>query len=171
MNMIQCTTEEDYEKFAMFYLRNRNAFDDAFDLPYTVLDALGSLTIMIKETRILFVSDEQQEVIGAVCYSYGTRGNHFEDKHVVFVDCVLIIKEYRSSLFFVRYFLKMIEHIANENRNVKEFRFYAHRTHQYVHRLYSKFATVIAEIEDYSGIKDVYSVEFDGLVQYLEKFR
>lgn len=165
MDMIECVTDEDYEKFAFFFLHNRKIFDDM----YPLLESIGSLYVMIDETTILLFSRQQDGVIAAASYTFGTRECNFEDKDVVFIDCVLIKKEYQNSRLFVRSFRQMLQHIAKEHKEVKEVRFNAYRHHYYIHELYKKFATIIGEREDFFGIQDVFSVEFDCLVQYLDQ--
>ncbi|MGG3801164.1 hypothetical protein [Metabacillus fastidiosus] len=166
MKMIKCVAEEDYEKFTYFFLRNRNEFDDV----YPILDTVGSIYTMISETNILLFYDNDK-VIAAMSYSYGTRECNFEDKHIVFIDCSLIENKYRKSYLFIRGFQEVVRHMAEENKDCKEVRFYAYRHHKYIHRLYKKFATVIEEKEGYFGLQDVFSVEFDRLVTYLGRFK
>ncbi|MFF5993253.1 hypothetical protein AAGS61_00705 [Lysinibacillus sp. KU-BSD001] len=166
MELVLCKKEEDYEKFILFFLRNRNIFSN----DYSLLEAVGSLYIMMGETNIVNFINDEGEIIAAICYSYGTRENNFEDKHIVFVDCAIIEKQYQGSLVFVRYFQQWIKYLEREDEKPEEIQFHAHRHHKYVHRLYNKFAKVIGEAEDQFGIKDVFSVEYDRLVAYLDRF-
>ncbi|OKL35310.1 hypothetical protein [Domibacillus mangrovi] len=169
MKLVKCVTEEDYEKFVFFFLHNRHLFDEAFGINYSLFNAIGSLYLMLGDVNVVLILDEQDEVIGLACYTYGTRENDFEDQHIVFVDCGVLKPDYRSSLVFFRYFKQLIQQMKEENDDITEFRFYAYRHHTYTQRLYRKFATVIGETEDQFAVKDIFSVEFSRLAQYLDK--
>lgn len=166
MHIMKCKTEEDYEKFAIFFLQNRNMFDDM----YPILETLGSLSIMIEETNLLLFYNTQQEVIAAASYTLGLREDHFKNKEIVFIDCALLKKEYQNSRSFVNGFSQMLKHILEEHKEVKEVQFYAYRHHEYIHRLYKKFANIIGDSEGYFGMQDIFSVEFEKLMQFLEGF-
>lgn len=166
MEIVQCKTDKDYEKFAVFFLQNRNIFDDM----YPILDTLGSLYVMIEETNLLLFQNIHEEVFVAASYTLGVREDQFKNKHIVFIDCALLKKEYQNTRSFVKGFLQMLKHILEEHPEVKEVQFYAYRHHGYIHRLYKKFATIIDEKEGYFGMQDVFSVEFYKLTTFLEEF-
>ncbi|RUL50343.1 MULTISPECIES: hypothetical protein [Lysinibacillus] len=170
MRLLKCQQEEEYERFVYFLLQNRNMFDEAFGVSYSLFDAIGSLYLILGQENVLLILDEQEEMIGFACYTYGTRENQFEDQHIAFVNCAVLKPNYRRSRAFLYYFKQLTKLMKEEKDDIKEFRFYAYRHHNYTQRLYRKFATVIGEIEDQFAIKDIFSVEFSQLCEYLEQF-
>lgn len=164
--VVSCMTEEDYEKFVLFFFQNRKLF--AHDT-YNVATAIESIHIMLTEAKILLLM-ENDEVIATMCYTYGTREKNFEDQSIVFIDCALLKEEYQGSTYFVQLFKQALDYIAEERKGVEEVQFQAYRHHQYVHNLYSKFAKVIGQRIDVVEPVDIFSVKFQRLIKYLERF-
>ncbi|GLC89493.1 hypothetical protein [Lysinibacillus piscis] len=162
MRMFECQTEEDYERFAVFFLQNRNSFDDM----YSILGSIGSLYAIIESSIILLVCNNEGDVIAAVSYTLNPPDN----PNMALINCALLQKEYQSSLVFVQGFYQMTQHIAANYPQVTEVQFEVYRHHYYIHNLYQKFASIIAEKEGDFGIQDIFAVDFATLTNYLQRF-
>jgi len=161
-----CRTDDDFAKFAHFFIRHRKAFSDRFSLVNAILHMLYT----IEESRIMIIESEADQTIGAMLYRYQTAdGNPDPDGDTAFVDSVVLIAALRSSRMFVRGFRHLVRHMLTENPKVQTFQFCAMQSNVYLTRLYSKFASIIGEKEGEFGMEHIFSADIRALAQYLGK--
>ncbi|GIP33419.1 GNAT family N-acetyltransferase [Paenibacillus sp. J2TS4] len=164
--MKRCESDEDFAQFTLFLIRHSTEFHSRFSFAEALEHFLG----IINNCRILLAMDRHNQLIGWVNYWYATADYEF-DPHgeLAFIDSVIINKEYRSGRVFLKGFQDMICLIAEENRQVKTVQFHALADNAYLNRLYSKFAHIVGSSEGYFGSENVYSTDFDQLLQYLKE--
>jgi len=138
--MVICSNDDDYESFARFFMENRNAFYR----PYDVKSASSIISQSIQHGNIILFYNKLDEPVGLIIYYIGTRQNNFEDKHVAYIDFILIRKDYHGT----RVFLDGMKAIAEvlEPTGIREIRFGADADNRYLKVLYGKLAKVVDRI-------------------------
>lgn len=160
----RCESDQDYAQFTLYFIRHRADFNPEFSLQDTLTHVLESL----HDSHIVLVEDDLGTVVGWIHYRYVTADHQTTPEgEIVFVNSVIVAEKYRSSRTFIRGFRHLVKQIAEENKSVKQFQFYAQSNNVYLNRLYAKFADVIGEREGYFGTENIYSTNFDQLYQYL----
>lgn len=150
--------DEDYARFARFYLANCDAFDEQ----YMLHDALLHLIHTIQQTHLLLFDDEQGHVSAFIQYHYT------EDQRTAFIESAVLAKKYRSSRAFFAGLRDVVLWICQENPEVQSIQFYAVANNRYTNRLYSKFA-VWTDIQVRNGrTEHVYTADLDPLLIYLK---
>lgn len=86
--------DEDYARFARFYLTN----SDEFDEQYMLHDALLHLISTVQQAHLLLFDDEQGLLSAFIQYRYT------EDRHTAFIDSAILAEKYRSSRVFLQDF-------------------------------------------------------------------
>ncbi|USG63290.1 GNAT family N-acetyltransferase [Brevibacillus ruminantium] len=159
-----CQSDEDYAKFANYFIRNRKDFHHQFSLS----DTLEHILMTSPDSQIILIEDREQKVIGWAHYEYTTNDDEIEAAHeTVFVHSVILDKEYRSSWTFIKGFRYMVNQIAEQNRHIGQFQFSALESNVYLNRLYAKFAERTGALEGEYGREFIYSTDFARLYSYL----
>lgn len=164
MKMIPCQTEDELEAFVLFFFEHRSAFAGGF----TVMEAVGSLSVLLAETETVLFYHRDGELLGALNYTYGTREHDFHNRDVLFIDSALIKEKFRNTRSFVQGFRQFLRYAAEKNPLIKEVQFHAYRHDVRVHRLYQKLSIVVDTHEDEIGEKDVFSRAFSDLKAFLD---
>lgn len=86
--------DEDYARFARFYLTN----SDEFDEQYMLHDALLHLISTVQQEHLLLFDDEQGQLSAFIQYRYTEDGN------TAFIDSAILAEKYRSSRIFLQGF-------------------------------------------------------------------
>ncbi|PZT53801.1 hypothetical protein [Paenibacillus silvae] len=150
--------DEDYARFARFYLAN----SDEFDEQYMLHDALFHLIDTIQQTHLLLFDDDQGQLSAFIQYRY------IENVHTAFIDSAVLVKKYRSSRVFFAGLRDVVLWICEENRHVQTIQFHAAANNRYINRLYSKFA-VWTDVQVRNGrTEHVYTAELEPLLVYLK---
>jgi len=162
----KCVSPEDYAQFTVYFIRNRQDFS----VEFTLCDTLFHILDSIDQSHILLIFDPMNTVIGWGHYRYVNKEHqHDPAGEIVFVESVIVSKEYRSTRMFVTGLCYVVNQIARENTHVKLFQFRAQEQNVYLNRLYSKFSQVSGQHEGNYGIENIYSSEFHQLQSYLNR--
>ncbi|MDR7317507.1 GNAT family N-acetyltransferase [Brevibacillus nitrificans] len=162
----KCTSDEDYAKFTLYFIRHRREFHPFF----TLYDTLSHIFETLPHARIILVEDLKDNIIGWGHYQYDNTDYQDEPQgEIVLVNSVILDQKFRSSRLFIHGFRYLANQIAEENPSVKLFQFSAREDHPYLNRLYSKFAKSIGKRKGYVGTENIYSTEFDSLLSYLNR--
>lgn len=162
----KCISDEDYVQYTLYLIRNRAQFNNQYGL----LDILVHTMDQLEYSHIILIEDSDCDgkLIGWGNYRYVNDDHQVDpDGEIAFVDSTIIAPEYRGSRVFLKGFRFLVKQISEENSRVKLFRFYARTENVYLNRLYSKFANMIGQHESDYGTENIYSVEFDQLLRYL----
>jgi len=162
-----CSSEMYQQTYLSFLLEHY----DRLGLPYSypvALSFLSSPILMDREAFLCF--NDEDEVIGAFSYIYGTGENQYEDKHVIQVQVVFILEKYRVTRLFLQAIQFLIEHITDLEEDVRELRFWTPANDR-LRRLFSKFAEKIDSVDTVFGPIDEYRTAFSDLRAYAAKFR
>ncbi|CAI8981476.1 N-acetyltransferase domain-containing protein [Brevibacillus sp. IT-7CA2] len=162
-----CSAEMYYEKYMAFLLENYDQLRMPYSFPVT-LSFLASPVLMEGKAFLCFNDDD--EVIGAFSYIYGTGENQYEDKHIVQIQVVYFLEQYRSSRLFLHALQYVTEYIAYMEEDVKEFRFWT-SSDDSLRKLFSKIAERIASVETANGPLDEYRASFLAWQSYAAKFQ
>lgn len=159
-----CTSDADYAKFTLYFIRHRREFHPFF----TLYDTLSHIFVTLPHARIILVEDLNDNVIGWGHYQYYSADYQDDPQgEIVLVNSVILDQKFRSSRLFIHGFRHLANQIAEENPSIKLFQFSAREDHPYLNRLYSKFAQPIGKREGYNGTENIYSTEFERLLFYL----
>lgn len=160
-----CRTDEDFVQFTLFFIRHHKDFSSNFSLSDTLMHTLET----IQTSHIQLILDDSNRTIGWVVYRYVTADYEpHPEGEIVFIDSVIITKEYRSSRLFVTGLRQLLRHIAAENRHVRTFQFFALQNDRYLTRLYSKFATITGQRDGYHGTENIFSNDFHNVLKYFD---
>lgn len=163
----RCANDEDYAQVSLFMLKNRRDWHPSF----TTVDVVTLVYSYITIGALILVMNTRGETVAFGAYYRGTPELDYQDEQkVVFVDSVIVAREYRSTRVFVRGFQYMLSQMVADNPVVDEFHFVALSENQYLKSLYSKFANYSHSREGSVGMEDVYIVEVSILKAFLEQF-
>lgn len=161
-----CVSAEDYAQFTLYFIRNRQDFS----VEFTLCDTLFHIIDSIDQSQIILIFDPMNTVIGWGHYRYvNTQNQHDPAGEIVFVESVIVSKEYRSTRLFVTGLCYLVNQIARENTHVRLLQFRAQEQNVYLNRLYSKFAQISGQHEGNYGMENLYSSEFQRLQSYLNR--
>ncbi|WP_028552093.1 hypothetical protein [Paenibacillus sp. UNC451MF] len=162
----RCEGDEDLARFTLYFIQNRKDFSNDFTLNDTIIHVLE----YVRDSHIIMIEDDRQHMIGWGHYCYVDENNEKKpDGEIAFVYSVILKEACRSSRIFWQGFHHMVNQIAEENSNVRHFRFHARQNNTYLNRLYSKFARIIGSREGEYGVDNVYSTEISELLRYLNR--
>ena len=159
-----CRSDEDYARFTVFYIRNRHLFHEHFSLVESLCHILQTIT----DTEIMLIEDEQEGIVG--WGHYGTVDCGYEpdpEGSILFMHSIIVAPESRSHRLFWHGFRALVSQVAEDQPQVREFRFLALRDNAYLNRLYSKFARVTGQREGMHGDENIYVTGFEELKRYL----
>ncbi|MDT9720080.1 hypothetical protein QVE09_14280 [Paenibacillus sp. ClWae2A] len=150
--------DEDYARFARFYLTN----SDEFDEQYMLHDALLHLISTVQQAHLLLFDDEQGQLSAFIQYRYT------KDRNTAFIDSAILAEKYRSSRVFFAGLRDVVLWICEENCDIQTLQFHAVAENRYINRLYSKFAKR-TDVQVRNGrTEHVYTAELDTLLAYLK---
>ncbi|MEK5257424.1 hypothetical protein [Paenibacillus sp. FSL E2-0201] len=162
----RCENDADYAKASLFILNNRRDLHPGF----TTVDMIALIYSYLSEGQILNIMDINGQVIAIAAYYQGTPDLHFEDKHVAYVDNVILDRAHRNTRVFIRGFNGLIEQIIQDHPETEEFRFAALNDNAYLQKLYSKFAKLSYTREGELGKENIYSTEISSIRALLAQF-
>ncbi|WP_052310088.1 hypothetical protein [Paenibacillus senegalensis] len=105
---------------------------------YMLDEALLHLIQTLPDTLIMLVENDLGELIAFIQYQYGKQPDSGE--MLLTIETAILASDYRKSRVFYEGFRSILQHILEENPEVKQVQFYALADHRYLNRLYSKFA-------------------------------
>jgi len=150
--------DNDYARFARFYLKHSEQFDEQ----YMLHDALLHLITTIPETPLLLLDDEEGRLAGFIQYRY------MDNNVKAFIESAILIEAYRSSRAFFHGFRDLVRVMLEETESkVQHVHFHAAATNDYVNRLYGKFARFSGSVDRNGRIEHVYVTGMDDLLRYL----
>ncbi|OMF23858.1 hypothetical protein BK133_23500 [Paenibacillus sp. FSL H8-0548] len=159
-----CQSGTDFAEYTLFFIKHRADFKRQFSLSDTLLHILQASA----DDKIMLIKSPQNETIGWVHFKYLASSYESDPQgEIAFVDSVIIDNAYRSSRLFIEGFRHLISHIAEENKQVKQFEFHCLASQPYLNRLYSKFATLKAQRECDDELENIYLADFLQLQLYL----
>ena len=161
-----CKSDEDFVKYALFFIQHRKDFSRSFSLS----DVLMHILEKVGDSHIILLLDEMDHTIAWMNYQYVTQDYELHPEgEIALVDSVVMADHHRGSRLFLNGFRYLVNHIYQENPHVRIFQFHALADHVYLTRLYSKFATIIGQREGYNGMDNVFSTDFSKLIRYLNR--
>ncbi|XOK60697.1 hypothetical protein ACJ7K1_29990 [Paenibacillus elgii] len=162
-----CASEKYQEKYIEFMLMNYQKLNLPYSFPLT-LSFLAS-PILMKEEAILCFNDED-ELVGALGYIYGTGENDYQDTHIVQIQAVFLLDEYRRTRLFLRGLQYLTQFIAQSNRPVTELRFWTPAQDD-LRKLCGKLAERTDVRDTAFGTMEEYRAPFSDWHAYAMKFR
>lgn len=156
-----CETDEHFEKYARFMIKNRK------EIHIEVKDLIPAICDHFNVGRIIIVLNENDDVIAAVSYFIGRSEDISEDDEIAFLDSTILLEQYRTGFIFIRGLKSIVDDIIQTNRTVKEIRLVVHENNKYVQKLYGKFAKCIEKRDEHYLI---YSTSIETLQTYINKF-
>ncbi|MFS0725579.1 GNAT family N-acetyltransferase [Paenibacillus sp. 1P07SE] len=158
-----CRSDADYARYVLYYIRNRHLFSERMNL----LDTLFHVLTSLQETRILLILSED-DLIG--WGQFGIVGESYRpdpEGTIMFMHSTVVDPAFRSNGLFLRGFRELIDSVAGETPQIREFHFFAQRDNAYLNRLYGKFARVIGQREGLHGEENIFATGMDELKRYL----
>ncbi|WP_068775879.1 hypothetical protein [Paenibacillus sp. FJAT-26967] len=162
-----CSTEAYQEKYLTFLLDHYSELNLPYSFPMT-LTFLAS-PILVKEEAFLCFNDED-EVVGAFGYIFGTGENNYEDSNVVQIQTMFIKEPYRTSRLFLETMQYVMQYMAQLNRKVTEICFWT-PVRDDLHTLLNKLFKQTAAQDTIYGRLEQYRASFSELYEYAMRFR
>lgn len=162
-----CSTYNYHSKYIDFLLEH---YTD-LQLPYPFAATLGYIAspLLMGNEAVLAFNDEDQ-VVGAFGYIHGTGEKDYRDVQIIQIQSVYITKAYRGTGLFVQGLQFLLEHVSMQPTAVEELRFWAPNQPD-SHKLFSKFATLVAGRHSESVPVSEYRLSPEELRTYLAKFK
>ncbi|WP_166238511.1 hypothetical protein [Paenibacillus turpanensis] len=159
----RCTSDEALAKASLFAIENRHALHPSFG----TLDIVSLLCSHITQGHLIYITDEDNRVLGMMTYYHGTPDKNFEDTEVAFVNFAIMARAYRGTRLFVKSLYYMVELITEAHPDVRELRLNALSENTYLCRLYSKFAHASHTQESALGEETVFCVRIHQIKSIL----
>jgi hypothetical protein len=163
----RCQNDEELAKISLFILNNRHDLHPS----YSTLDMVALLYSYITEGILVYTVDDQNKVLGASAYYLGTREHNFEDRHIAYVDIVIVDKTERGTRVFIQGLIYLIDHISHTHPDVEEIQFSALSDNKYICKLYGKFAKASYTRDGAIGEETVFSEKISILKHQLKRFQ
>ncbi len=162
-----CRSDDDYARYAQFYIRHYPHFSKG----YTLVDALMHMLESMQHARIMLIEDESGQVISWGHYRFcNAEGEPNPSGTTVFIDSVVVDPARRSNRLFVRGFRQLLQCIEEDNPAVQNITFNALADNAYLNRLYGKFAAVSGERSGMHGPERSYAASFAAVKRYMQRF-
>jgi hypothetical protein len=161
-----CSTEMYQQTYMEFLLKHYAQLNLPYSYPVT-LSFLASPIMMEREAFLCF--NDEEEVVGAFSYIYGTGDNQYEDVHVIQIQVAFLLEDYRSTRLFLQALQFLTEYISHLGENVEELRFWTPADEK-LRRLFGKIAENTASVDTSFGTLDEYRASFSSLQAYGAKF-
>jgi hypothetical protein len=161
-----CSHDEDYAKVSLFFLENRHDLHPA----YSTMDMVYLIYCYITQGHLLYIEDEEHQVIAASAYYVGTPEHDFTDKDIALLDIAIFNKAYRGTRLFIRGLCFKVNLIIERHPEVQELRLVAHASNNYVSKLYSKLTTSSYSREGPLGEEIIFCVKIHQLRATLNRF-
>lgn len=162
-----CSSEMYQQKYLEFLLEHYKQLHLPYPFPVS-LSFIASPVLMERESFLCF--NEEDEIIGAFGYIYGTGENEYEDTHIVQIQIAFLQEKYRRTKLFLKGLQFLTQYIAQLDKEVEEFRFWA-PANSYLRGLFSKIAKREASSETAFGSIDEYRASFPAWHTYAAGFR
>ncbi len=163
-----CENDEDYAQFTLFFLQHRQQFN----VHYSLEDALMHLIESMEHSKVLFVYNAEQEVIGTAHYWPVSEGNTFDPNgKIIFVSSALLVPEARNSRTFLLGLRDIVARIREQMPHIEKMKFYAEASNGYTNRLYSKFAQNIGTNESNYRLENIYEATIDQLERFIHRLK
>jgi len=162
----RCESDEALAAVSLFAIENRRELHPSFG----TLDMVSLLCSHITQGHVIYISDDDNRVLGMMTYYHGTPEKQFEDNDVAFVNFAIMDRAYRGSRLFAKGLYYMVELIAEAHPDVKELRFNALSENAYLCRLYAKFAAASFTQDSPLGEETVFCAKIHQLRATLSRF-
>lgn len=162
-----CSTEFYQMKYLEFLLEHYSQLNLPYPFPIAY-SFMVSPILMRRESILCF--NEEDEVVGALGYIYGTGKGNYEDRHIVQIQLVFLLEKYRKTSLFIKGLQFLLQSIDQLNREVQELRFLAPAADD-LRRLLAKMADRTASHATEYGPIDEYRASFLAWRTYASKFR
>lgn len=162
-----CATAMYQAKYLDFMLKH---YDD-LGMPYPFMVSFGFIASpVLMEKEAILCLDEENEVVGALGYIFGTGEKQYEDKQVVQMQAVYLDKAFRGTRLFLKGLQFLLHHLKHQPVSVTELVFWTGQD-PFMNRLAAKFASLESVTESEFGRLSAYRVPVPDLEAYLHKFR
>ncbi|MCD1258544.1 hypothetical protein B5M42_006820 [Paenibacillus athensensis] len=155
----RCANDEELAKVSLFALANKREMHAALG----TLDMVSQLVSYMTHGHLLYLADDEDQVVGIIAYYHGTPEQEFKNKEVAFVDAAILGQAYRGTRIFIRGLRYMVDAIIEAHPDVQELRFIAFAENTYLCRLYAKFSKISSTREGPFGKETVFSVKIHNL--------
>lgn len=161
-----CRTDDDLAQASLFLLSHKRDLHPA----YTTLEMVALLYSYATQGQLVYVTNEEQRVVGAAAYYYGTPEQGYQDKDVALIDVAIADQAYRGTRMFLQGLRFLVASIAEGGPQVREVRLSALADNDYLCRLYAKFTSHRYERQGTHGKEFVFCVKIHTLKGFLSKF-
>jgi hypothetical protein len=162
----RCVSDEALADVSLFAIENRHELHPSFG----TLDMVSLLCSHITEGHLIYITNDDNRVLGMMTYYHGTPEKEFADKEIAFVNFAIMDRAYRGTRLFAKGLYYMVELIIEAHPEVQELRFNALSENDYLCRLYSKFARASHTQESKLGEETVFCVKTHQLTTTLSRF-
>lgn len=163
-------TDEMKAAFSSFFIKHREQFSKDM-----ILDAaLIHLLSYIERSSIVLSYDEKDQLIAAANYwtiSSSDDVTYDPEGKIMFISSSLIVEHERSSRVFMHGFRDMINHVHGSNPAIHTVVFTARADHDYLNKLYSKFARFAKQVEGLHGNENLYETDLIALMNFLNRLK
>lgn len=155
----RCETEQELADVSLFLLARRRDLDPSF----ITLDVLGMLYGYMTQGELHAARDEEGRVVGALSLYIGSPESDFADKHVAYVDMVILDPARKGTRTFLKLLSYMARHMREAHPEATHARFIAQTGNEYLCRLYRKLAEPVGTRDDKGGQVTVFFAKISDI--------
>lgn len=162
----RCETEDEQARVSLFVLERRRDIDRAFETLNAVTMLYGYLT----QGEVHYGADEDGRVVGALGLYLGTPESDFTDRHVAYVDMIVLDPARAGTRTFLNFLSWMAAYMRETHPETTHATFVAQTGNAYLCRLYAKLASPIGTRDDANGQVTIFSAEISRIGDILSQY-
>lgn len=158
-----CASEIYQEKYMSFLLEHYSELNLPYPFPIT-LSYIASPVLMKEEAMLAF--NDQDELVAALGYIYGTGENLYKDSHIIQIQTVFLVDEQRRTRLFFEGLQFLTQHLAELDKEVTEIRYWVPAQNE-LRQLFDKLAQRTSSNPTPYGLIDEYVAPLSHWLQYV----
>lgn len=162
----RCETEDEQARTSLFVLSRRRDIDRGF----VALNAVTMLYGYMTQGELHYGADETGRIVGALGMYLGTPESNFADRHVAYVDMIVLDPGRTGTRTFLNFLSRMAVYMREAHPEATHAKFIAQTGNAYLRKLYGKLAEPIGTREDENGQVTIYFAKISHIGDVLSRY-
>lgn len=165
--VMRCSAFMYMQRYMEFILDNYSELN----IPYPFNVSLSYLSSpILLDGEVFLALDDENEVIGAISYIYGTADQNYSNREVIQFQIAYLSKPYRTSSVFLLMLQLISQYLVYIEDSIEELRFWS-KPDLYLERIVNKrMDCAIKHYESIYGSLHEYRIPFAIFQQYTSQF-
>lgn len=162
----ESVTDDELANVSLFFLENMHDMHPAF----TTMDMVSVLYTYMTQGHLHHGELPDKKIVLAGAYFHGTPECDFADKHVAFIESVIVDKAYRGTRVFVQSLKYIVDWISDTHPEVEEIRLMTLSKNTRLCNMYAKFASFSHSRQGPSGEEAIFCEKITRIRSILVKY-